>query len=147
MRTIKDIIGQREPYVVESGWSVRRVVEYLCEKDIGAVVIREGDRMVGVFSERDLMNRVVREGRDPDKTMVSDVMSKRVIRVSADEDYRIAKAHMLDKGIRHLVVADDEDNLLGSVSMRELIEIDLEEYRDLVTKLNDRYYQGALKNR
>ena len=147
MRTIKDIIGSREPYVVESGWSVRRVVEYLCERDIGAVVIREGDQMVGVFSERDLMNRVVRAGRDPDKTMVSDVMSKHIVRVSEDEDYRIAKAQMLDKGIRHLVVVDGADKLKGSVSMRELIEADLEEYRDLVTKLNDRYYQGALKSK
>ena len=147
MRSVEDIIGNRDPYVVDSGWSIRKVVEYLCEHNIGAVVVREGDRVVGVFSERDLMNRVILKRSDPDKTVVGDVMTKELICVSPNEDYRIAKARMLDEGIRHLVVMDEGEKLRGSISMRQLIEIDLEEYRDLVTKLNDRYYQNAYKDK
>jgi CBS domain-containing protein len=145
MRTVEDIVGNRDPYVVDSGWSIRKVVEYLCEKKIGAVVVREGDRVVGVFSERDLMNRVILKRLDPDKTVVGDVMTKTIICVSPNEDYRIAKARMMDEGIRHLVVMGEGEQLMGSISMRQLIEVDLEEYKDLVTKLNDRYYQNAYK--
>lgn len=147
MRTIAEIIGSRDPYVVESGWSIRKVVEYLCEKNVGAVVVREGNHVVGVFSERDVMNRVILEGKELDKTVVGDVMTKELICVSSEEDYRIAKARMLDEGIRHLIVMDEPDNLKGSISMRELIEIDLEEYKDLVLKLNDRYYQNAYREK
>ncbi|MCA9410657.1 MAG: CBS domain-containing protein [Candidatus Omnitrophica bacterium] len=145
MRTIRDIINHREPYWADSGWSVRRVVDYLCERRIGAVAIREGDRVVGVFSERDLMHRVVHSGVDPEKTMVSEVMSKGIIQVSPNEDYRVAKAKMFEKGIRHLVVIDQDGKLCGMVAMRELVQVDLDEYRDLVQKLNDQYYQSALK--
>ena len=145
MRTIRDIINHREPYWADSGWSIKRVVDYLCEKKIGAVAIQEADTVVGVFSERDLLHRVMHVGLDAEKTMVSVVMSKGIVQVSPDEDYRVAKAQMFDKGIRHLVVIDSDGKLCGMVAMRELVQVDLDEYRDLVQKLNDRYYQSALK--
>jgi CBS domain-containing protein len=130
---------------VESGLNVRQVVNYLCDKRCGAVAVTEAGRAVGVFSERDLMSRVILQGLDPDKTVVADVMSKGVISVSPAEDYRVAKAQMLDKRVRHLVVIDENDHLCGTVSMRELVELDLKEYEELVNKLNDRYYRSALK--
>ncbi len=145
MRTIRDIIDHREPYSADTGWSIKRVVDYLCERKIGAVAIQEAGKVVGVFSERDLLHRVVHVGLDVEKTMVSDVMSKGVVQVSPDEDYRVAKAKMFEKGIRHLVVIDSEEKLCGMVAMRELVQVDLDEYRDLVQKLNDQYYQSALK--
>jgi len=145
MRTIRDIIDNREPYWADSGWSIKRVVDYLCERRIGAVAIREADKVVGVFSERDLLHRVVHAGLDAEKTPVSEVMSKGIVQVSPNEDYRVAKAKMAEKGIRHLVVIDNDGKLCGMVAMRELVDVDLNEYRDLVQKLNDQYYQNALK--
>lgn len=143
MHTVREILGEREPYFVDSGWSVRRVVNYLCDKSIGAVAVKEGEHVVGVFSERDLLRRVVKDGLNPDSLLVGDVMSTPVIDVSPDEDYRGAKAKMLEEKIRHLVVRDDEGKLYGIVSIRDLIEVGLEDYRALVAKLNDRYYKDA----
>ncbi|NIA16500.1 MAG: CBS domain-containing protein [Nitrospiraceae bacterium] len=74
-------------------------------------------------------------------------MSEGYQSVSPDEDYRVAKMHMYEFGIRHLVVMDENDELRGLVSMRDIVKLDIQEYSDLVTKLNDRYYQTALKNR
>lgn len=145
MRTIRELIDGREPYSVESGWSIKKVVEYLCEKGVGAAAVREGDKAVGVFSERDLMKRVVLGEVDPEKTTVDEVMSRGIISVSPDEDFRVAKAQMLEKRIRHLVVMDSDGTLRGLVSMRELVEVDLTECRDLVNRLNDEYYRSALK--
>lgn len=143
MHTIEEILGERETYSVDSGWSVRRVVNYLCEKSVGAVTVKEGHRVVGVFSERDLLRRVVREGLNPDSILVRDVMSEGVLDVSPEEDYRAAKAKMLEEKVRHLVVLDDDGTLHGLVSMRDLIEVGLQDYRALVNKLNDRYYKDA----
>lgn len=139
--TIRDIIGGREAYSIEPTATISEVVEYLCGKGVGAVAICEADRVVGVFSERDLMQRVVRQGLDPTQVKVSEVMTKNVFHVSIDERHDVAKALMLNKSFRHLVVLDEKNHLRGFVSMRELIEVDLTESKELIRKLNDNYYQ------
>lgn len=143
--TIRDIIGTREAYSVEPTTTISDVVEYLCRKGVGAVAVCEGANVVGVFSERDLLHRVVRQGLDPASTTVNEVMTKNVFHVSIDERHDVAKALMLNKSFRHLVVVDAENRLRGFVSMRELIEVDLEESKNLIRKLNDNYYQPPPK--
>ncbi len=145
MRTVKNIIKDRAPHTVDANWSVKRVVNALCEHKTGAVVVCEGGEVVGVFSERDLMHRVVQAGHDPEKLLVCDVMSKDIIHVSPDEDYRVAKAYMIDNTIRHLLILDEEGKLKGLISMSDLLEVDLAEYCDLIKTLNDRYYENALR--
>ncbi|MEK7795274.1 MAG: CBS domain-containing protein, partial [Candidatus Hydrogenedentota bacterium] len=53
MKTIRDLIGQREAFSVDSSFTVKAVVDYLYEKGVGAVAVCDGDEIVGVFSERD----------------------------------------------------------------------------------------------
>lgn len=141
MKTIRDIIGDREAFSVQIGLSVKKVVDYLCEKKVGAVAICDGDQIAGVFSERDLMRRVVNKGLDAASTNVSDVMTKDVFHVSIDESHEVAQALMLGKNFRHLVILDEENKLRGFVSMRELLEQDLADSKDLIRKLNDDYYE------
>lgn len=145
MKTIREIIGDREPYSVDSSMTVQEVVEYLVKKRIGAVAVCEGDRVVGVFSERDLLRRVVHKGLDPKKEKITKVMTKRLFHVSIDESHSVARALMMGKNFRHLLVMDEEKCLCGSVSIRELIEVDLEESRELVSKLNDEYFDHQFK--
>lgn len=145
MHNVADVIGDREPFRVQAGSTVREVVEYLCDRRVGAVAVCAHDRVVGVFSERDLLRRVVRPGLDPAETRVDDVMSSTIFSVRPDANHRVAKQMMMDNNVRHLVVMDEEDRLRGFVSMRELIEADLAEQRELVHKLNDDYYQRAFK--
>lgn len=145
MKTVGDIIGDRKAFSVQSGLTVKQVVDYLCEKKIGAVAVCEGERVVGVFSERDLMRRVVQRGLDPSVVSVDDVMTKDVVHVALDAPYVAAKALMLGKNFRHLVVLDQDHRLRGFVSIRELLEVDIEESRELIRKLNDDYYQHDFK--
>lgn len=147
MRRIANIIEDREVLFVGADQTVREVVDYMCEHRIGAVPIKKGNEVVGVFSERDLLRRVVHRGLDTETVPIREVMSEGYQSVSPDEDYRVAKMHMYEFGIRHLVVMDENDELRGLVSMRDIVKLDIQEYSDLVTKLNDRYYQTALKNR
>ena len=141
MKTVREILGGRKPYWVAASWSVRRVVEYLCEKHVGAVPVIDGDLVVGVFSERDLMRRVVLPGLDLDAAGIAEVMTPDVIRVGPDESYLAAKEMMLKCNIRHLVVNDTQSRLKGFVSLRELSETALHEANSLITKLNDQYYR------
>ena len=141
MHKIGDIVADREGFWVKADQSVKEVVDFMCERQIGAVAVKRGNEVVGVFSGRDLMRRVVHKGLDPETTPVSAVMSPGCMKVPPDEDYRIAKMHMYDRQVGHLVVMDENDELLGLVALRDLIEVDVQEYADLVAKLNDRYYQ------
>jgi len=144
MRTIREILADREIFHISADMTVKDAVDYLCERRIGAVAVKEGPDVVGVFGEHDVMHRVVRPGLDPSSARVRDVMSTDCIRVPPDEDYRVAKMHMYDRNVRYLVVMDEYEQLLGLLSMRHLLRIDVEEYAELVSKLNDRYYQNAL---
>ena len=106
-KTIREIIGEeREPFSVSAAQSIRHVIEYMHDKNAGAVAIRDGHNVVGVFSERDLLRRVVHEGLDLDTVNVRDVMSSPAYWIAMDERYEVAKAIMIDKGVRHLVVKD-----------------------------------------
>lgn len=143
MKTIAELIGFREVYSVQCTSTVIDVVEYLCDKGVGAVIVCDGDELVGVFSERDLMHRVVHQGLDAHSITVQQVMTKDPVCVSLEDRCHDAKAMMFDKNFRHLVVVDDENQFRGFVSMRELLEADLADSKNLIRKLNDDYYHEA----
>lgn len=140
MTRIRDVLGGREVYSVGSDMTVHEVVHYLCDKGVGAVAVCEGSKPIGVFSERDLMRRVVKPNLDPTKTPVKDVMTYDVITIPETERHNVALALMLGKNFRHLAVVDDEERFLGFISMRDLMEIDIAEAKELIRKLNDDYY-------
>lgn len=145
MQTIGDILADREVFFVKGDQTVKTVVDFLCERRIGAVPVKDGEEVIGVFSERDVLYRVVHKGLDPNKVFVRDAVSKEFIKVLPEEDYRVTKANMIDQDVRYAVCVDENDELLGIVSMRHLVRVDVQEYAHLVARLNDRYYQNALK--
>ncbi len=147
MQTIGDIIKQREPFWVDANDSVRRVVEHLCARGIGAVAVKEQDEVVGVFSERDLMQRVVVPGLDPEQVPVRDVMSTSLTFIGLDDSVRTAKALMHESRKRHLLVVGKDCSFRGMVSMREMVEADVADYAEAVAKMNDKYYESAYRAR
>lgn len=140
--TIREIIGEnRERFSVSPSTSLNETIAYMRDKNVGAVAICDGDEVVGVFSERDILRRVVLEGMDLDKVTVEEVMTSPANWISMEERCDVAKAIMVDKDHRHLVVKDEQKRFRGFVSVRELLEADLKDSRDLVGKLNDDYYE------
>ncbi len=145
-KKIHEMVGEsQESYSVTSDLSIRQVIEYMCDKNVAAVAVCDGTRVEGVFSESDLMRRVVRKGLDLDSVCVRDVMTSPVYWISMDERYEVAKAIMVDKGVRHLVVMNDDRHFRGFISSEELLAVDLSDSRALVGKLNDDYYQQRFK--
>lgn len=141
-KTIAEIIGdKREKFSVSGSQTIRHAVEYMHAKNVGAVAVCDGEKVLGVFSERDLLRRVVHEGLDIDAVSVSTVMTSPAFWISLEERYEVAKAIMVDKDVRHLVVMDNSHRFQGFVSSRELLEADLADSRELVGKLNDDYYE------
>ena len=135
MKTIGSVVAGREVYHVRAEQNVREVARYMSERRVGAVAVLDGSRLIGIVSERDIMSRVVAPGLDPDTTLVGDVMTRElaVARVADSHDDGVRK--MKQVGCRHLPVVEG-DRLVGMVSLRDLLQVDLSEKDDEIRWLN-----------
>lgn len=126
MKSIGDLVKGKQLYVVRKGQSVREVVRVMAENNIGAVPVLEGDRLIGIFSERDLMVRCVSVKRELDSTKIENVMTKDVFIMNTGDGSEKCIQAMKKKKIRHLPVCDG-DKLVGIISMRDLMQFQVEE--------------------
>ena len=123
MRTIGEIIHGNPLFHASSNDTVFDVARLMSDKNVGAVAVLDSGRLVGIFSERDLMKRVVAAGLDPKRTLVMNVMTKDLVVGRPDDDISDALQKMHSIGCRHLPVVDS-GNLMGMISLRDLLEID-----------------------
>ncbi|HYD16776.1 MAG TPA: CBS domain-containing protein [Candidatus Nanoarchaeia archaeon] len=127
MSTIRDLVKDREVYIVNADDTVMAAAVYMRERNVGAVPVLRSDALVGVFSERDIMTRVLIEQRDPRTTKVSDVMTHDPRVVGLDELVDRCMLLMKQGGFRHLPVLDGSNHIVGFLSLRDLLLHDLDE--------------------
>jgi CBS domain-containing protein len=126
MATIRDLISNRTIHYVEPEQTVFEAASYMVDRNVGAVPVLEGTRLVGIFSERDIMRRVVTESRDPRTTHISEVMSTDLRTVDPSATSEDAMCVMQDHGVRHLPVCEGR-TLVGFLSLRDLLRCTLDE--------------------
>ncbi|HTL47232.1 MAG TPA: diguanylate cyclase [Verrucomicrobiae bacterium] len=112
--------------------SITEAAQKLTEHRIGAVVVVENGKLVGILSERDFVTKIFAQKRELEKLRVSDVMTQKLI--TARPDYSLGKVleEMKESHIRHVPVVDAEGHVLGIVSMRDLLTRVEENLRNLV---------------
>jgi CBS domain-containing protein len=126
----------RTPLVtVRQDSTVMEAVRTMDQESIGAVAVTQGHMLVGMFSERDLMLRVVSERRDPEQTLVRDVMTSPVATIHRDSTADDALKVMLERHIRHLPIVDRDGRLAGMISMRSLLHDKVAELTDQLDSL------------
>ncbi len=113
---------KREPLVrVKPEATIREASKAMVEHGVGSVlVVGDGDRLIGIFTERDLARAVAR-GCDPDEGRVSDYMTRNPITARPEEPLVMAGHKMIEHGIRHLPVVDGMGRLIGVISMRDVL--------------------------
>jgi len=126
MKQVRDLIFNQDLTVISKNQTVLDAARIMAEKNIGAVPVVEGDRVVGIFSERDIMKRVVAKNLNPQKTTVEQVMTTELVVAAPQETIDHVESRMKQHGIRHLPIIDD-DKLIGIVSLRDLIDAELSE--------------------
>jgi CBS domain-containing protein len=131
MSCIFDLVTRQDTYRADINQTVLDVAQAMVDRNIGAVPVLEDGLLVGVFSERDLMKRVVVVGRDPAKTMVGEVMTDNPLTVGPKETLENCMSLMRRHGFRHLPICEGKQ-LLGIVSLRDMILRDLDEKHDEV---------------
>ncbi len=135
MKTIGAVVAGREVFLLRAETSIREAARYMTEKHVGAVAVLDGTRLAGILSERDIMGRVVAKGLDPDATRVGDVMTKELIVCEVAESHEDGVRKMKQAGCRHLPVVDS-GRLVGMLSLRDLMQVDLTEKDEEIRWLN-----------
>ena len=133
MKVIK--LAQVPPPVVSASDTVVEAVRTMREVRVGAAVVLDGNHPAGIFSERDIMIRVVGAEKDPATTSVAAVMTHDPERVEANTESGDALELMVEKHIRHLPIVDQEDNLVGLLSIRNLLQHHVDDLSDQLNSI------------
>ena len=139
MESIRDILQNREVFTIQSGSSVKDAVNYMASKGVGLVPVMKNEMLIGVFSERDLVKRVIAKDKDLIQTLVDDVMSTNLVIAKIDESNESVLAKMKEAKTRHILIIDNE-KLVSVLSLRDLLEIDLNQCKTTVEVLNNYIY-------
>ena len=124
MSSVREIVHDRDLYQVSESDTVAQAARQMTELHVGAILVLQGERLRGIFSERDLMKRVVVERLDPESTPVRAVMTTDVVSVDELASLEEAMELMQSHNCRHLPVMRGS-RVVGFLSMRDLMNFEL----------------------
>jgi CBS domain-containing protein len=143
MRSVQDILNTKGTDV----WSVKPddiifdAIKLMADKGIGALLVMEEDKLVGIVTERDYARKVVLEGKSSREASIHEVMTKRVLCVSPERTIDECMALMTDKRIRHLPVVEHKQ-VVGFLSIGDLVKAVISEQKILIDQLQH-YISGT----
>jgi CBS domain-containing protein len=143
MKSLKQMLEERPraPLSVSPDDSVFSALELMAKHDIGAVLVMHEGKLAGIFSERDYARKVILLGKSSKETMVREIMTEKVLYALPSQTTDQAMALMTDKHIRHLPVLDANQNVLGMVSIGDLVKETISQQAFLIKQL-EQYIAG-----
>lgn len=137
MRSIKQLLeGRGEPAWVAPTDTVLQALQKLAERDIGALLVLEGGKLVGIFSERDYARKVVLKGKASKDIPVREIMSDKVAYVTPEQTVEACMAIMTERHCRHLPVLGPDQEVLGVVSIGDLVKETISQQRFIIEQLH-----------
>jgi CBS domain-containing protein len=121
MQIVKDVMTTHVVYL-PGETTIAEAARTMREQDIGDVIVADGTSLAGVVTDRDIVVRAVAEQRDPDATTLSEIMTRELVTVRPEDTIQQAALLMRDRAIRRLLVCDDDQGLVGVVSIGDLAE-------------------------
>lgn len=138
MKPVSELLKKRDGTL----WHVRpdepvyAALELLSRYEVGALMVMEGGRLVGVFSERDYTRKIALQGRNSKETRVEEIMTRNVFTVSPSTGTRNCMSLMSDKKIRHLPVLDGT-TVLGMISIRDILDDIIADHEATIAQLEN----------
>ena len=136
MKTVNEILAKKGNDI----WSVAPTdtvfdsLKLMADKQIGALLVMDGEKLAGIVTERDYARKVILEGKSSKDTTVSDVMTRKVLCVTPERTVDECMALMTDKRARHLPVLDHK-RVVGVVSIGDLVKALISEQQILIDQL------------
>ncbi len=143
MRLVREILQTKgqEVWTVGPDVPVFEALKLMADKDIGALLVVEGGKLVGIMSERDYARKVILQGKSSLNTPVKEIMTERVLYVRPEETVEECMALMTEKRIRHLPVLA-EDRLAGVISIGDVVKEIISEQQIYIRDLHH-YIEGT----
>ena len=122
MAEVRDLLANkgRVVFCTEPSASVLEATQQMNAHRVGALVVMDGEFVVGIFTERDVLTRVVAQQRDPSSTPVAEVMTADVVYARMDTDLDEISQSMQGRRIRHVPICDENGRLQGLVSIGDI---------------------------
>lgn len=140
MKKLRQLIGPtpRIPVAVSPDDTILTALKVMAEHGIGAVLVTEGGKLAGIFSERDYARKVVLAGKNSTDTRVREIMTEKVFYMSPEQTVSEAMAMMTDKHIRHMPILDEQMKVLAVISLGDLVKEKISEQAFQIEQL-ERY--------
>jgi CBS domain-containing protein len=133
--TVRDMLrGKSDVYSVGPRETVYDALRLMADRNIGAVLVRSEEKIDGIFSERDYARKVILLGKSSKETLVSEIMTTRVVSVESDWTAEQCMALMTEKRIRHLPVMED-GRLIGVISIGDVVRAVVDEQQFTIDSL------------
>lgn len=143
MKTVRHVlqVKGRQTWSIRPDASVYDALTLMADKEVGALLVLDGGKLVGIISERDYARKVILKGKSSLETPIRDIMTPKVICVRPEQTIEECMALMTDKHVRHLpVVVGDE--VVGVISIGDLVKAVIAEKDFMIKQLED-YITGA----
>lgn len=142
MKIVKELLDAKGHHVWMIGpdASVLEAIKMMAEKEVGALVVADAGRPVGIISERDYARKVILQGRSSQETAVKDIMTTAMVCARLDQTVEECMAVMTEKRIRHLPVVE-QDKVIGIISIGDLVKAIIAEQRFVIEQL-EHYITG-----
>lgn len=136
MKTARQLLAEKAPGTVSIApeASVFEALVLMSERDIGALIVLQGETLAGILSERDYARKVILLGKSSRELRVSEIMTHRVICVGPDQLVDYCMALMTEKRCRHLPVVEDK-RVIGVLSIGDLVKETILEQKFLIAQL------------
>jgi CBS domain-containing protein len=136
MGKVKNILDSKGKVVfsVEPSVMVLAAITLMCEKNIGGLLITEGDKLVGIFTERDYARKLILKGKSSKDTPIGDLMTRNPFTVTPENSIEDCMKLMTDKHIRHLPVEED-GKLIGMISIGDVVKQIIAEQKSIIEHL------------
>lgn len=143
MITVRDILRAKGNQIwwISPDATVFSALELMAEKNVGALVVLDGENLAGIFSERDYARKVILKGKASKETSVKEIMTSEVTTVRPGQSVDECMALMTDKRIRHLPVFERE-KLVGLISIGDVVKAVISE-REFIIKQLENYITGG----
>lgn len=143
MKTLKQLLAEktRPLAAVAPGDSVFHALSVMAANDVGALLVLDGEQLVGIFSERDYARKIILHGKSSKETLVRETMSDKVAYVTPGTTLDECMALMTEKHFRHLPVLNDDSSVAGMISIGDLVKETISSQRFLISQL-EHYISG-----
>lgn len=138
MKTATQLLAQKDPIVwtITTEHSVLQAITLMAEKNIGALLVTESNKLTGLLSERDYARKVILKGKSSKGTNVGEIMSSNLVTVGPDADIDTCMALMTKHKIRHLPVLD-RNRIVGILSIGDMVKAIIANQRETIQHLED----------